>query len=79
MKKSIFMVALAALAMTSCSQDEVLEVKKDMITFGTYADNASRATITTTATIADFKVWGVVAEGNAFISYFRSDKRIFFY
>ena len=63
MKKSIFMVALAALAMTSCSQDEVLEVKKDAITFGTYADNASRATITTTNSMTNFKVYGVHYDG----------------
>lgn len=64
MKKSLFIMALGAIALTSCSQDEVLEVKQDAITFGTYADNASRADITTTTTIEDFKVYGVHYDGS---------------
>lgn len=62
MKKSIFMVALAALAMTSCSQDEILEVKKDAISFEVVSDNASRATVTTATTLESFKVYGYVTE-----------------
>lgn len=59
MKKSLFIMALGAIALTSCSQDEVIEVQKDAISFAAFSDNASRATETTTATINSFKVWGV--------------------
>ena len=57
MKKSIFMVALAALAMTSCSQDEVLEVKKDAMSFSAFTENASRATAVQTGSLGDFIVY----------------------
>lgn len=58
MKKSIFMVALAALAMTSCSQDEILEVNQDEIKFSAFTENASRATAVTS--INDFKTYAYV-------------------
>lgn len=73
MKKSMFMVGLAALALTSCSQDEVLDVQKDAITFATVADNASRANITTTDNITSFKVWGVVNQGTSWITYINGE------
>lgn len=31
MKKSLFIMALGAFALTSCSQDEVLDVQKDAV------------------------------------------------
>lgn len=43
MKKSLFIMALGAIALTSCSQDEVLEVKQDAIAFTAFTENASRA------------------------------------
>lgn len=56
MKKSLFIMALGAFALTSCSQDEVLDVQKDAVQFSVVADKASRGAVTTTATIEDFKV-----------------------
>lgn len=70
MKKSLFIMALGAIALTSCSQDEIIEVQKDAISFAAITENAGRATITTTSTIADFKVWGIVAEGGNYLNYF---------
>ena len=63
MKKSIFMVALAAIAMTSCSQDEIIEVQKDAVSFSVVANKSSRA-VTTTGTINGFKVWGLATEAD---------------
>lgn len=56
MKKSLFIVALGAFALTSCSQDEVLDVQKDAVQFSVVADKASRGEVTTTANIDNFTV-----------------------
>ena len=61
MKKSLFIVALGVLALTSCSQDEVLDVQKDAVQFSVVADKASRGAVTTTANIGDFMVNAFVA------------------
>ena len=45
MKKSLFIIALGAFALTSCSQDEVLDVQKDAVQFSVVADKASRGNI----------------------------------
>ena len=58
MKKSLFIMALGAIALTSCSQDEVLEVKQDAIAFSAITENASRATASTT--LDKFKVYAYV-------------------
>ena len=62
MKKILF-VALAAVGLTACVQNEELSVPQcDAIAFGNaYLDNAVRAAVdpsTTTNSISDFKVWG---------------------
>lgn len=61
MKKSLFIMALGAIALTSCSQDEVLEVKKDAITFAVATENASRASaddaVLDMNSLASFQVW----------------------
>ena len=49
-------MALGAFALTSCSQDEVLDVQKDSVQFSVVADKASRGAVTTTATIDNFTV-----------------------
>ena len=41
--KKMFLMALAALSLASCSNDEVLEIKQNAITFDVVSDNASRA------------------------------------
>ena len=73
MKKSLFIMALGAIALTSCSQDEVIEVQKDAISFAAFNENASRADILESDDLIGkkFKVWGVVAEGATptYISY----------
>ena len=56
MKKRLFIMALGAFALTSCSQDEVLDVQKDAVQFSVVADKASRGAVTTTATIDNFTV-----------------------
>ena len=56
MKKSLFFVALCALALTSCSQDEVIQVNQDAVSFSVVADNTSRGTVETTDDIDDFMV-----------------------
>lgn len=43
MKKNLFFVALAAMTMVSCSNDETVEFKQDEVRFNVVADNASRA------------------------------------
>ena len=63
MKKSLFIMALGAIALTSCSQDEAIEVQKDAISFAAFSDNASRADITTTNSIENFRVYGVHYDG----------------
>lgn len=57
MKKSLFIMALGAIALTSCSQDEVLEVKQDAIEFSAFTDNASRADDDVKTDVDVFKVW----------------------
>ncbi len=42
MKKSLFIAALATLALASCSKNEVIELQQDQIKFSAVADNASR-------------------------------------
>ena len=56
MKKNLFIVALAAMSLASCSNDEVVEVQKDAIRFNLAVDNASRA-VMKTATLYEFKVY----------------------
>lgn len=57
MKKSLFIMALGAIALTSCSQDEIIEVKKDAISFAVATENASRADANVKTDLASFKVW----------------------
>lgn len=45
MKKSLFYVALGAMVLTSCAQDEVLDTQKDGVQFSVVADKASRGNI----------------------------------
>lgn len=62
MKKSLFIMALGAIALTSCSQDEIIEVQKDAISFAVFTENTSRATPTTASDISSFKVYGYVGD-----------------
>lgn len=58
MKKSLFMLGLAVAAMTSCSNDELMEVNENsFITFENHVDNGTRAE-TTKAGLSQFYVFG---------------------
>lgn len=61
MKKYLF-IALAAAAMTSCSQDEVMEMNQEAISFGgAFVENATRATDPSYGSnnqLTAFNVWG---------------------
>ena len=67
MKKSMFIVALAAMSLASCSNDEVLDIQKTGVQFSVVADKASRGTVVTTNDIAQFAVYGFNADGNMFM------------
>ena len=60
--KKIFLVALAAIGMTACMQDEVVEIANGgAIAFdNAFVGNATRAESVTTANLDAFKVWGYV-------------------
>lgn len=45
MKKNLFLVALATMSLASCSNDDVLEIKQDVISFDIIANNGSRASV----------------------------------
>lgn len=70
MKKSLFIMALGAIALTSCSQDEIIEVKQDAIGFSVATENASRATTITTSDVEKFKVYAYVEENDVETEYF---------
>ena len=59
MKSKYLVVALSAVALTACNNDEVLEVNQGRgISFQVATEASTRATATTTSTINKFKVWG---------------------
>lgn len=60
MKKQMFFMGLALMALVSCSKDEEMAVKQDAISFSVVADVTTRvgAVATTTNTIDEFQVWG---------------------
>ena len=59
MKKKFLFVALSALALTACVNDETIEVNPgDAVAFRATSGNATKSQITTTLNISDFKVWG---------------------
>lgn len=59
MKSKYLVVALSAVALTACNNDEVMEVNQGRgISFQVATEASTRATATTTSTINKFKVWG---------------------
>lgn len=62
MKKSLFIAALATLALASCSKNEVIELQQDQIKFSAVADNASRGTVVNASNLGSFHVWGWVEQ-----------------
>ena len=68
MKKSILMLGLAVAAMTSCTNDEVLEQNQSTqkaIGFETFVNKGTRAVEETTSDITKFYAYGYYNEGNS--------------
>lgn len=81
MKQKFLYLAVAALAMTACSQDETLDINQGKgIGFRTSADKITRATETTTANIENFYVSAFDANGSTYFAdqLFRKDDNSFF-
>ena len=59
MKSKYLAVALSAVTLTACNNDEVMEVNQGRgISFQVATETSTRAQATTTQTITEFKVWG---------------------
>ncbi len=59
MKSKYLVVALSAVALAACNNDEVMEVNQGRgISFQVATEASTRATSTTTTSINEFKVWG---------------------
>ena len=59
MKSKYLAVALSAVALVACNNEDVLEVNQGRgISFQVATEASTRATATTTQTITEFKVWG---------------------
>ena len=69
MKKAIYLLSAAALSLASCSNDEVVNLNQDEIKFAAVTDNASRATINTTANLEAFKTYAFVEENGTTLTY----------
>ena len=66
MKSKYLVVALSAVALTACNNDEVMEVNQGRgISFQVATEASTRATATTTASINKFMVWGFTQEDPA--------------
>ena len=63
MKSKYLAVALSAVALTACNNDEVMEVNQGRgISFQVATETSTRAQATTTSTIDEFMVWGFTQE-----------------
>ena len=64
--KKLFVIALAAVGMVACVNDEIIETPQgNAISFdNAFIDNATRAELTA-ANLDAFKVWGYIDAGNS--------------
>lgn len=63
MRTKYLVAALSAVALTACTNDEVMEVNRGRgITFQVATEASTRAEATTTSSIQEFKVWGFTTE-----------------
>ena len=59
MKKKVLLAALSALALAACVNDETIEMNPgNAVGFRASTENSTRAAVTTSNTLQDFKVWG---------------------
>lgn len=66
MKSKYLAVALSAVALVACNNEDVLEVNQGRgISFQVATEASTRATATTTSTINEFMVWGFTQENPA--------------
>lgn len=64
MKKSLFMLGAAIVALSSCTQDEVLNVNENrVISFESHVNKSTRAVTETTSALQDFFVFGYYGAG----------------
>ncbi|WP_034778580.1 fimbrillin family protein [Bacteroides gallinarum] len=69
MKKQIFFLAVAAIAMASCSQDETIDINEGKgIGFRTSADKITRGTETNNSNITQFYVTAFDTEGDKYFA-----------
>lgn len=75
MKKKLFLMALTATALVSCSHDEVLKLQQDEIKFSIVTDNQSRAADVYCANnmITEFTVYGTYTEDGTTGWYMQGD------
>ena len=69
MKSKYLAVALSAVALAACNNEDVLEVNQGRgISFQVATEASTRATATTTNTISEFNVWGFTNEGETLMN-----------
>ena len=69
MKSKYLVVALSAVALAACNNEDVLEVNQGRgISFQVATEASTRATATTTNTISEFNVWGFTNEGETLMN-----------
>lgn len=75
MKRNLFLVALAATALASCSQDEIMEVQQDAIKFNVVTENQTRAAdvYCNNNTMSSFTVYGTYTTGTTTQMYMNGD------
>ncbi len=63
MKKSLFLIAVSAFALASCSNDEVVDMQKQTaIGFDSYVGKTTRATDASMASLSEISVYGYIGE-----------------
>ena len=69
MKKTLFLAALAAVSLVSCTKDQIVEIQQDEIKFNVVADNATKASAVYCAnnTMTEFSVYAITDSKKKFI------------
>lgn len=70
MKKKVLFAALSALALAACVNDETIEMNPgNAVGFRASTENSTRAAVTTSSTLQDFKVWGYYNYNSEYTSF----------